>query len=135
VIYLAIKYYPDHKNRPLIEKINLACEKAGEVCLCVTKDIEFWGKKNYSSQELMQISFEKIRQSDFVLIEFTEKGVGIGIEAGYAYALNIPIIVIHPATVEVSETLRGIAAKIISYQDSNQIPQIIFEMISEFRTL
>ena len=132
MIYLAIKYHPTHENRSLIENICLACENAGETCLCITKDIEKWGKHSFNPQQLMDISFEKIRNSDLVLVEFSEKGVGVGIEAGYAFALNIPIIVLHPSKIEVSETLKGIAAAVYPYQGQDQIARTVELIISDF---
>jgi nucleoside 2-deoxyribosyltransferase len=34
----------------------------------------------------MRLTFEKIDICDLVIIDLTEKSVGLGIEAGYAYA-------------------------------------------------
>jgi nucleoside 2-deoxyribosyltransferase len=63
----------------------------------------------------MKKSFIVIDTCDVLLIDLTEKGVGIGIEAGYAYARRIPIIVIVQGDVHISETLRGISQRVIRY--------------------
>ena len=42
----------------------------------------------------MQRTFSEIDLSHLIVIDLTEKGVGLGIEAGYAYAKGIPIAVI-----------------------------------------
>jgi nucleoside 2-deoxyribosyltransferase len=47
----------------------------------------------------------------------TEKGVGLGIEAGYAYAKGIPIITIVKSGSDISETLVGISKKIFLYNN------------------
>jgi nucleoside 2-deoxyribosyltransferase len=94
--------------------------------------VEKWGEFSFHPRELMQISFETIRQCQFVLIEFSEKGVGIGIEAGYAFALNIPVYVIHPPWVEVSETLKGIAAAIIAYDSVATLPLVLQQIKDDF---
>ena len=39
-------------------------------------------------------TFEIIESSDVAVIDLSEKGVGLGIEAGYAYSKQIPIITI-----------------------------------------
>ena len=62
-IYLAIKYHPDHSNRTLIEKITVACTISGFDTVCIVRDFELYGNKSYSAHELMQISFEKIKES------------------------------------------------------------------------
>lgn len=92
--------------------------------MCIIRDVEQWGASNYSAQELMRITFEEIVSSDMVVVDLTEKGVGVGIEAGYAYAKNKPIITIAKDGSEISETLKGISSKIITYAGLDEIDQI-----------
>ena len=92
--YLAIKYYPDHSNRPDIERISQTLEQNGFEPVCVTRDLEKWGAVQFSPAELMARSFVEIDSSEVVVIELSAKGVGLGIEAGYAYARRIPIVTI-----------------------------------------
>ena len=133
-VYLAIKYHADNKNKALIEAITQACKKTGLDCLCIAKDVEKWGERSFTAEELMAISFEHIRESDLVLIEFSEKGVGIGIEAGYAFALNIPIYVIHPPLADISNTLKGIAANVIPYTNQADIESILLKITQDQRS-
>jgi len=73
----------------------------------------------------MRISFEQIDSSDFILIDLTEKGVGIGIEAGYAYAKQIPIITIAQEESNVSNTLKGISKGVFLYKDIKDLDKIL----------
>jgi hypothetical protein len=125
MVYLAIKYHPDNKNKDLIRSISRACQINGLHCFCIAQDVEIWGEKSFEPADLMRISFEYIRSSDFVLIEFSEKGVGIGIEAGYAFALNLPLYVIHPPEADVSETIKGIATAIFPYDSPHALPGVL----------
>lgn len=134
MIYLAIKYHPDHKNKPLINAISQACEKAGLDCLCIAKDIEKWGENRFSPKTLMDISFDYIKKADFVLIEFSEKGVGIGIEAGYAAALGIPIYCLYPPTMDLSETLKGISTANFPYADLRDLPEIMNQIQTHYES-
>jgi nucleoside 2-deoxyribosyltransferase len=115
--YLAIKYQEDNSNKELIEDIcrELALEKI-DVKVMI-RDHEKWGKVSLTPKELMKLTFKEIDKADFLLIEFSEKGVGLGIEAGYAYSQNKPIIVIAKKGSEISSTLQGIAKKIIFYEN------------------
>ena len=115
--YLAIKYHPDHRNRPLIEQLSQALQQNGYQTHCVTRDLEEWGAQQFTPAVLMQKSFALIEQSDLVVIELTEKGVGLGIEAGYAHAKGLPILTIAQAGADVSTTLRGISAHVMHYAD------------------
>lgn len=114
-IYLAIKYYPDAKNRPLIEALCAALTTAGHQVTCVARDLEEWGAVHFSPETLMQHSFRAIDAADLMLIEFSEKGVGLGIEAGYAHAQGIPVIVMARRDAEISTTMAGIATQVLFY--------------------
>ncbi len=120
-IYLGIKYHPDHANRQLIEAISTAFAGVGLGTVCVVRDVERWGEVGLHPDELMRRSFELIESSQVVVIELTEKGVGIGIEAGYAHAMGIPVVVFHQPHAHVSETLRGIARSVIAYAPGDLI--------------
>jgi hypothetical protein len=92
--YLAIKFYEDAKNRSLIEGITAALETAGFHALVFIRDVEHWGKKRFPPKELMTMAFALIDKSSFLVVEFSEKCVGLGIEAGFAFSKSKPIIVI-----------------------------------------
>lgn len=126
--YLAVKFYEDCRNRKLIEQISESLHKAGFESLVLIRDFEKWGKVKFPPKKLMKLAFAQIDKSDLVVIEFSEKGIGLGIEAGYAYSKNIPIIVIAKKDSDISTTLRGVAKKIIFYDDPK-------ELIQKFKSL
>lgn len=104
--YLGIKYHADHSNRDLVERITDAFQKTDMRLFCVARDVEQWGAIALGPQELIRESLSAIRESDVVVIETSEKGVGIGLEAGYTYAHRLPVVVLHQEGTEVSNTLR-----------------------------
>jgi nucleoside 2-deoxyribosyltransferase len=67
------------------------------------------------------MSFDAIRNSDLVLIEATEKGMGVGIEAGYAYGLGIPVVTVLKTGTDLSINLKSLSSKIIPYNDVHEI--------------
>jgi nucleoside 2-deoxyribosyltransferase len=79
------------------------------------------GEVDLSSQELMRISFEKIRESDLVVLEMSEKGGGQAIEAGYAVATKKPLIVLIRHGIELSSSMEGVADAVIVYSDPTYI--------------
>lgn len=72
---------------------------------------------SFDAHDLMQHALDAIRHSSAVVVEFTEKGVGLGIEAGYAAALDIPVFVLLRSEAEVSATLDGISTEVFRYAD------------------
>ena len=114
-IYLGIKYYADQSNRPLIEAITRRLQRYSWSTICIARDLEQWGQKSFTPEALMQQTFQIIEQSDIVVLEMSEKGVGLGIEAGYAYASGKPIVVLLAEDRPLSTTLSGIASHVIRY--------------------
>jgi hypothetical protein len=124
-VYIAIKYHQNHGNRTRIEGITSALENAGYKTICVTRDIEKWGSVSFTPEELMNRSFKLIDACHFLVVELTEKGVGVGIEAGYAYAMHIPIITIARMGAPISDTLRGISTKVIHYSQYSDLSKAL----------
>ena len=119
--YFGIKYHEDHRNKDEIDSLSAALKNDEIETICIARDVEKWGDVTLSSQELMQITFEKIDKSDFVILEMSEKGVGLGIEAGYAFAREKPLIVLIKQGLELNSTMQGIADVIIPYSQPAEI--------------
>lgn len=121
-IYFGIKYVDDFSNRHVIESILSVLEQQlGHQASCIVRDVEEWGRRSFSPAELMQKTFEIMDSSDLILIEFSEKGTGLGIEAGYGYSRKKPILVIAQEGSDISATLQGIADHILFYQDRKDL--------------
>ena len=119
--YISIKYRADNSNRNCIEKIASALGQNGFETVCITRDIEKWGQIELSPEELMQRTFSEIDLSHLIVIDLTEKGVGLGIEAGYAYAKGIPIVVIAKKGSNISATLQGISRQLFLYDEFDDL--------------
>ena len=129
--YMSIKYRADNSNKDYIENIMSALEQSGFETVCAARDIEKWGQVQLSPEELMQRTFTEIDSSNLLLVDLTEKGVGLGIEAGYAYAKQIPIVVIAKKGSDISATLQGISQRLVLYgefEDFNHLFQGIISL-------
>lgn len=115
LVYLAIKYHGDQRNRPKIEAITDALGRRGIEVTCVVRDVEQWGAVTLEPMELMRRAFDAIDEADVLLVDLTEKGVGLGIEAGYAHARSVPIVTIAEEGADISTTLRGVSHSILRY--------------------
>jgi 2'-deoxynucleoside 5'-phosphate N-hydrolase len=132
--YLALKYHPDGRNRPLIEALSACLEKHGWKTYCVLRDLEHWGEVTFDPPELMRLSLAAIDTSDLVIAELSEKGVGIGIEAGYAYARQIPILTLARHGADISDTLRGISRQVLVYGDLTEVDAFLDSVGTTLRT-
>ncbi|MGC9395007.1 MAG: nucleoside 2-deoxyribosyltransferase [Anaerolineae bacterium] len=128
-VYLAIKFHADCSNRELITTISSVLAECGCETFCVIRDLERWGEVRFSPDILMQQSFAAIDASDALLVELTEKGVGVGIEAGYAFARGIPVFTIAEAGADISETLRGISQATCSYTTYDELTEFLKQTV------
>lgn len=100
--------------------------------VCVAAETGQGGALQSDPYELMRQTFLELRDSKLVIVDLTEKGVGVGIEAGYAKARGIPIVTIAAAGSEISETLAGISDKVFIYKDWEALDQFMGELEKEF---
>jgi 2'-deoxynucleoside 5'-phosphate N-hydrolase len=122
-LFLSIKFHEDSSNAELIKNIIANAKSSGNELISIFTDYENNGEKNFTPSELMKITFEAINSCDAMVIEFSEKGVGLGIEAGYAHAKNIPIFVIAKTDSDISDTLKGISKEIFFYESLNDLKE------------
>lgn len=127
-VYIAIKYHPDGRNRARIEMLSKALEDEGWTTVCVFRDVENWGQIHLTPDVLMKKSFQLIDSSNCILIDLSEKGVGIGIEAGYAFSRNIRIVTVAEQGSDISTTLRGISARVFEYQNEDELGKFLADL-------
>ena len=130
--FLSIKYHADHANRARIEMIAAVLQARGIKSVCIARDVEQWGQLKFDARELMRRTFAAIDACDLVVVDLTEKGVGVGIEAGYAHAKNIPIVTIAETGADISETLRGIARAVFLYDGVDALTCAVEKMAYSF---
>src|SRR5665648_104487 len=114
--YIGIKYHHDCRNRLVIEKISSILESVGYETSCIIRDKEKWGAVTVSLKELMESAFKEIDSCNIVVVDISEKGVGLGIESRYAYAKGIPVFIIAKKGSEISNTMVGISKQILIYE-------------------
>lgn len=123
-LYLGIKFHEDLSNKTLIERICRIAEQQKHQIICDHRDLEQWGNIKFSLEELMIKTFEIIENSDAVIIEFSESGIGLGIETGFAVAKNIPVYVLLPKGRFLSPTMQGVCRKYFEYETDTDIHNI-----------
>jgi nucleoside 2-deoxyribosyltransferase len=121
--FLGIKFHPDNRNQQLIEKIVDTLKTRSIYAKVFVKDIEDYGKHKIKSSQIMPITLLEIKKADIFIAECTEKGVGVGIEAGIAYASGLPVYVIAKKGSRVSDNMKRIAKQIIFYKDTKEISE------------
>jgi len=116
-VFLSIKFWGDDRNRRDVEGVIAAIEDAGFEVYCFRRDAEKWGEIEFEPEEMMNITFNEISKSDFLIANVADWPIGVGVEAGYAYAKGIPVICICSADKKVANTVAGLADHVVRYQD------------------
>jgi 2'-deoxynucleoside 5'-phosphate N-hydrolase len=131
-VFISIKYHEEPANH---ERMNIICElarKHGMQPVCIPANESQIALSGVDFHALMRRTFMELRNSKLVIIDLTEKGVGVGIEAGYARARGIPIATIAAIGSEISETLAGISNHVFYYEDWDALDGFMSQLEKEF---
>jgi nucleoside 2-deoxyribosyltransferase len=124
--YLAISFVDREAYKSLLVDLKTALLKSNINLLVFVEKYHF---KANEEQEMMRTAFKEIDSCDFLIAELSNKSIGAGIEMGYAYSKQIPIIYIHHKEVKVSSTALGIAKHHIVYSEGKDLSARLLEVL------
>lgn len=131
-IYLGLKFHSDGANRRRVHALVSAINNIGIQCECLVSEGPVETRVLDWERSLMLRAFKHIGASDIILIDSTEPSVGAGVEAGYAFARNIPIITIAQKQSNISDTLIGVSARTGYYSDIEELPCFLSNILRGF---
>lgn len=120
-VFLSIKFWGDQRNQEDVRNIIGTIEDLGHEVFCVVEHAENWGENTFSSDQLMSLTFNEIDKSDVLVANVADWPIGVGVEAGYAFAKEIPIVCICPQDKKLANTIAGIASSVIRYIDHAEL--------------
>ncbi len=82
-------------------------------------------------EEMMRSALTELAQCDLLIAETSHKGIGIGIEAGYAKAKNKPVVYLRHKEAEHSTTLSGVSDHRVIYKSTDDLQQQLELIIKE----
>lgn len=132
--FFALKFHDGDEDKAKVESIEKALNKAGITITLMARDVEKWGKAEIPKDKTLMTdyAFPAMQQCDCNIIEFSEKGVGLGINAGYCYAIGKPIFVIAKTGSDISTTISNLAAKVIFYDSPNDLIEPFRQIVADF---
>jgi nucleoside 2-deoxyribosyltransferase len=84
----------------------------------------------HEEKQMMQQAFREIDAADLLIAEVSEKGIGVGIEIGYAAAKGKPVIYLRNASSEHSTTAAGSASHVIIYKNTADLVEKLTAILS-----
>lgn len=120
-IYVTARYQGT-KNRSQIETLCKYVRAAGFEDFCFIRDVEHYEKMFDRPSQLMHRARLEIERSDVLLVDLTDRPTGGRIaEAGMAYAMRKPVIMLAKSDTAVSDAVLGMASTFIKYQRESDI--------------
>lgn len=120
--YLSAKFAGDD-NEEIIANLITAAERAGFDVTCTIRDYDDYGRGAPPDEPLIEYIFAAIEHANVVLLDVTDKGVGLGIEAGYAAANDIPVVLLASHDADISTTMEQLATHILQYHGFEDLTQ------------
>jgi len=124
--YISISFSKRKELEKEVQAIKNALQKCGVSGFVFVDEYQFSAKQE---KKMMQNAIEDIEKSAILIAETSEKGIGIGIEVGYAKAKNIPVIYMRNSKSEHSTTVSGIADFSIIYSDEKDLEEKLEEIL------
>lgn len=104
--YISISFSKRKELEKEVQAIKNTLQTFGISGFVFVDEYQFSAKQE---KEMMQKAVGDIEKSAILIAEASEKGIGIGIEVGYAKAKKIPVIYVRNSKSEHSTTVSGIA--------------------------
>lgn len=115
-----------YRSRQLLEtEINVIRELLGKHQIQLFVFVDNYRFSPQEEQQMMQQAFRDIAGADLLIAEVSEKAMGVGIEIGYAAALQKPVICLRHAGAEHSTTASGSATHSLVYANAGEITAIL----------
>lgn len=125
-VYFAISYSNRKQFDKEIESLqNLFSKKNIELLVFVDK----YNFKANQEKEMMKAAFEEIDSSDFLIAELTTKSIGVGIEIGYAFAREKPVVYLRKKDSEYSTTASGCSFSVIEYENELALVEMMEKLL------
>lgn len=113
--YVSAKFEGDD-NEETVNALCTAVERAGFLVHCTNRDFDDFGRQERELEELIPYIEDAIERTDVVILDLTDKGVGLGVEAGFAAALQKPIVAVLHEDADPPTTIQLLAKRIVTYQ-------------------
>jgi MAF protein len=132
--FFALKFHDGDEDRAKVEAIEAALNQAGIKITLMARDVEKWGEAEIpEGKTLMRdYAFPAMRQCDCNIIEFSEKGVGLGMNAGFCYAIGKPVYVIAKTGSDISTTMANVAEDVIFYDKPEDLIEPFRKIVQKF---
>jgi len=128
--YISVSY---QSRKSIDHAINVMIQTLNEFDISSLVFVDRYNFDSTQEFEMMERAMAEISSSDLLLAEVSDKGIGIGIEVGYAKAKGKPVVYLRHVRAEHSTTVSGISDFQIVYSDANDLSQKLAQIIAKLK--
>ena len=123
--FMSLKFHDGEEDKKKIDDLTEALLNAGIQNVVMARDVEKYGEAVLpeGTKLMPDYAFPAMRECDMLILEFSEKRVGLVIGAGYAYAIGLPIYVIAKTGSDISLTMSNLAKEVIFYDSVDELTE------------
>lgn len=127
-VYISCSFSKSKEFEPILKAIKKQLQTKGFKPMVFVQQYEFLPTQE---KQMMTQALKDIDNSVLLIGETSEKGIGIGIEAGYAKAKGIPVVYMRCFTADHSTTLSGMANYHVIYQSELDLAQQLTQVLKQ----
>ena len=126
--YIAVSY---SKRKILQKELEALAQVLNEFSITPFIFVDKYNFTSSEEDEMMQQAFTEINKCGLLIAEISDKAIGIGIELGYAKAMNKPVIYLRNKNAEHSTTAAGASDYKIIYTDADDLSKQLSEVLAK----
>jgi nucleoside 2-deoxyribosyltransferase len=121
-------------NRNLLDKeISAVTETLAAIGISSNIFVDRYSFRADQEKDMMARAMSEIDRCDLFIAEVSEKGIGVGVETGYARAHNKTILYLRHADVEHSTTVSGVSDYHVFYRDAGALKLKLEKIVTQWR--
>jgi 2'-deoxynucleoside 5'-phosphate N-hydrolase len=130
--YISVSF---SKRKSVDKEINVIKDTLNEFNISSFVFVDNYKFDLTQEKEMMEQAMTDIDSCDILLAETSDKGIGIGIEVGYAKAKGKTVIYLHQKYTEHSTTVSGISDYQITYIDITDLKKQLSDTLEKIKKL
>jgi nucleoside 2-deoxyribosyltransferase len=128
--YISVSY----KNRKSVDsEIEEIIQTLRESSISSLVFVDRYRFEPEQEHEMMKTAMSEIDSCDLLIAEVSDKGIGIGVEVGYAKAKGKPVVYLRHQNAEHSTTVSGVSDFQVIYSDITDLKQKLTQVITKLK--
>ena len=117
------------QQRVFLDRIVLMVNSLGHEALCMSEVAKALGRR-YSAENMLKYRFELMSKSDFIITNTSIGEIEVGIDVGFCFAKDIPILIISQKNKKIPQAFSWMAKSVLYYMSISDIRYFLRDNIN-----